>query len=55
METELDKPGFDSWFQELIPLAASADPVVSTAYKGNWVDFYAQGFTPAEAIQASKD
>lgn len=47
--------GFSNWFDELVELAKSEDTLkVSTAYKGNWVDYYSSGKTPHEALQASQ-
>ncbi|HIE9218822.1 TPA: hypothetical protein ACXP8K_003572 [Klebsiella pneumoniae] len=49
MQDENVVPPFESWFLDLIALAAEQkkDPV----YKGYWVDAFDLGLTPAEAIQ----
>lgn len=53
---ELQTPPFDDWFSLLIELAAKeTDLPISTAYKGNWLDYFSSGLTPKEAIDAAKN
>lgn len=53
METSENDP-FVLWFEQVIELSKSVEMLkISTAYRGNWVDYYSEGLTPEEALKAS--
>ncbi|WP_447716884.1 hypothetical protein [Pluralibacter gergoviae] len=46
----IDMPEFEEWFQKVAELVEAGGKPLDISYKGLWVDLYADGLTPEQAI-----